>query len=68
MVCGEFQAEAGTYSNVALEEAAREGKLDLATSTSAELAWQLAMSGAPIAPGCAEDLIAVVSMIARDAG
>lgn len=65
---GEFQAEARYYSIVALEEAAREDKMDLVTSTSAELASQLATRGSPIDPGRAEDLIEVVSVIARHAG
>jgi hypothetical protein len=67
-VFGDFQAESRFYAITVLDEAARQGDLDMVVSTGAELANQLtAVSGEPD-PGRAEDLMGVAAVIAETTG
>jgi len=65
---GAFQAEARFYSITVLEEAARQGNLNLVIDTASELAGQLMAAAGGPDPGRSEDLIDMAVVIGRNAG
>lgn len=65
---GPFQAEARMYSITVLDEAARQGNVDVAISTAGELAEQLRDAGGIPDKGRAEDLIDMASVVAHNVG
>jgi hypothetical protein len=65
---GAFQAEARMYSIAVLDEAARQGNVDIAISTTGELAEQLRDAGGTPDKGRAEDLIDMATVIAHNVG
>jgi hypothetical protein len=67
-VFGAFQAEARMYSIAVLDEAARQGNVDIAISTAGELAGQLRDAGGAPDKGRAEDLIDITTVVAHNVG
>jgi hypothetical protein len=65
---GAFQAEARMYSITVLDEAARQGNVDVAITTAGELAEQLRDAGGTPDKGRAEDLIDMATVIAHNLG
>ena len=65
---GEFQAEARMYSITVLDEAARQGNVDVAISTASDLAGQLRDAGGTPDKGRAEDLIDIATVVAHNVG
>jgi hypothetical protein len=65
---GEFQAEARMYAITVLDEAARQGNVDVAISTAGELAGQLRDAGGAPDKGRAEDLIDIATVVAHNVG
>lgn len=65
---GEFQAEARFYAITALDEAARQGKVELVADVAADLGKQLAAVTGEIDRGRADDLRGVMVVVGRSLG
>lgn len=65
---GEFQAEARFYAITVLDEAARQGQVELVADVAADLGKQLAAVTGELDPGRADDLRGVMAVIGRSLG